>query len=77
VAIIAMTADAMAGCRERCLEAGMDDFVGKPVAMEALFEALQRWVPVKEPAPAPAGHSSMPPVTPDTSRLSGTVVGLA
>jgi CheY-like chemotaxis protein len=52
VAIIAMTADAMAGCRERCLEAGMDDFVGKPVAMEALFEALQRWAPVKEPAPA-------------------------
>jgi len=52
VAIIAMTADAMAGCREQCLEAGMDDFVGKPVAMEALFEALQKWVPVKEPAPA-------------------------
>jgi signal transduction histidine kinase/CheY-like chemotaxis protein len=52
VAIIAMTADAMAGCRERCLEAGMDDFVGKPVAMEALFKALQRWVPVKEPSPA-------------------------
>jgi hypothetical protein len=30
----------------------MDDFVGKPVAMEALFEALQRWAPVKEPVPA-------------------------
>jgi CheY-like chemotaxis protein len=52
VAIIAMTADAMAGCRERCLQAGMDDFVGKPVAMEALYEALQRWAPAKEPAPA-------------------------
>jgi signal transduction histidine kinase/ligand-binding sensor domain-containing protein/DNA-binding response OmpR family regulator len=52
VAIIAMTADAMAGCRERCLEAGMDDFIAKPVAMEALFESLRRWAPVKEPAPA-------------------------
>jgi signal transduction histidine kinase/DNA-binding response OmpR family regulator len=52
VAIIAMTADAMAGCREQCLEAGMDDFISKPVAMEALFEALRRWAPVKEPAPA-------------------------
>jgi CheY-like chemotaxis protein len=51
VAIIAMTADAMAGCRERCLEAGMDDFVGKPVAMEALFEAIRSWTPVKEGAP--------------------------
>jgi CheY-like chemotaxis protein len=50
VAIIAMTADAMAGCREQCLEAGMDDFITKPVAMEALFESLQRWAPVKEPA---------------------------
>ncbi len=52
VAIIAMTADAMAGCRERCLEAGMDDFIAKPVGMEALFEVLRRWAPVKEPAPA-------------------------
>jgi signal transduction histidine kinase/CheY-like chemotaxis protein len=56
VAIIAMTADAMAGCREQCLEAGMDDFVAKPVAMEALFETLQRWAPVKEPAPAGTEH---------------------
>jgi FixJ family two-component response regulator len=29
----------------------MDDFISKPVAMEALFEALQRWAPVKELAP--------------------------
>jgi len=52
VPIIAMTADAMSGCRERCLEAGMDDFISKPVAMEALFGALRKWAPVKEPAPA-------------------------
>jgi signal transduction histidine kinase/ligand-binding sensor domain-containing protein/DNA-binding response OmpR family regulator len=64
VAIIAMTADAMAGCREQCLEAGMDDFVAKPVAMEALFEALQRWAPVKEPAPAGSEHHNIPPEAP-------------
>jgi signal transduction histidine kinase/CheY-like chemotaxis protein len=51
-AIIAMTADAMAGCREQCLEAGMNDFIAKPVAMEALFEAVRSWAPAKEPAPA-------------------------
>jgi CheY-like chemotaxis protein len=56
VAIIAMTADAMAGCREQCLEAGMDDFIVKPVAMEGLFEVLQRWVPAKEPALARTEH---------------------
>jgi CheY-like chemotaxis protein len=56
VAIIAMTADAMAGCREQCLEAGMDDFIVKPVAMEGLFEVLQRWTPAKEPALAQTEH---------------------
>jgi signal transduction histidine kinase/CheY-like chemotaxis protein len=61
VAIIAMTADAMAGCREHCLEAGMDDFVAKPIAMEALFEALRRWAPVREPAPAQSERPDLPP----------------
>ncbi len=59
VAIIAMTADAMAGCRERCLEAGMDDFIAKPVGMEALFEVLRRWAPVKEPAGRTGGLQGM------------------
>jgi CheY-like chemotaxis protein len=47
VAIIAMTATAMAGCRERCLAAGMDDFIPKPVKMEVLLEALKKWGSVR------------------------------
>lgn len=45
VPIIAVTASAMAGDRERCLEAGMDDFLPKPVTIDALEAAIERWVP--------------------------------
>jgi signal transduction histidine kinase/CheY-like chemotaxis protein/HPt (histidine-containing phosphotransfer) domain-containing protein len=42
--IIAMTAAAMEGDRERCLEAGMDDYITKPVRLESVAGVLQRWV---------------------------------
>lgn len=42
--IVALTADAMVGSRERALAAGMDDFMTKPVSYEALATLLARWV---------------------------------
>jgi two-component system, sensor histidine kinase and response regulator len=42
--IVAMTANVMQADRERCLAAGMNDFVGKPIEPEALWQALARWV---------------------------------
>jgi signal transduction histidine kinase/CheY-like chemotaxis protein len=53
VAIVAMTAEVLAGCREECLAAGMDDHIGKPIKMEVIFEALCKWVPAKPTADTP------------------------
>jgi len=55
--IIAMTAHALVEERQRCLDAGMDDHVSKPIDPDALFAALMRWA---KPRPRPV-DSQVPP----------------
>jgi signal transduction histidine kinase/CheY-like chemotaxis protein len=57
LAVVAMTANAMEEDRRRCLEAGMNDHLGKPIEPTELWAMLLKWVPAR----APAEGAALPP----------------
>ena len=69
VPIIACTAAAQAGEAERCIAAGMDDFIPKPVELQALAKAMERWLPL------PKGDAAASDVPLDRSSLAAIAGG--
>ena len=72
VPIIAMTANAMAEDRQRCIEAGMDDHLGKPVDVSRLYALLGKWaVPASMPVdPASSSKVAKPSIKPPMPEVS-------
>lgn len=73
--IVAMTANAMASDREKCLEAGMNDHIAKPIDPEELFGVLQRWIKPRNLNGASPDAAAPPdtPVTPARNSDSGAL----
>ena len=66
--IVAMTANAMATDRKRCLEAGMNDHIAKPIDPEQLLAKLRRWI---MPAPRPAAATEPGPAVAASAPAAG------
>jgi len=58
--VVALTANALGGDRDRCLAAGMDDYLTKPISMDQLSDAIAQWLPLQAAA---AGDVNSPSTT--------------
>lgn len=69
--VVAMTANVLPADRERCFEAGMNDFISKPIQPEVLWQALLKWIPARLPS------SVVSPSTMDTPAVPAPIFNIA
>jgi len=69
IVIVAMTAQAMQGDREKCLESGMDDYLAKPIRPKDVRAIIERWSPELIPAANPPEPPPVAEVPPDGEEL--------
>jgi PAS domain S-box-containing protein len=79
VPVLALTAHASSGGRNRCIKSGMDDFLSKPIDPRKLAQAIEKWLSVSQPAGEPEPpHESIPECAPgtfDQQELLGRLMG--
>ena len=73
--IVALTANAMVGDAEKCLAAGMDDYLAKPFSLAQLGAMLARWLPLTATVPTPPAPAAVPLQVPEPAAAAARLDG--